>query len=117
MADSASPCCAAGNGTWSINFWLQPSATGNPGSLFGYILSIAAGATRTNLSTTDTFAANNIDIYLPQESHPAYGMVRSGRAALLLLTSVEESTAHALARSHTRAHTHTHTHTHIYTCV
>ena len=76
-------CCAAGNGSFSINFWFKPSTTGNPGELFGYILSIAANATRTTLATTDTFAVNNIDIYLPQEGHPAWGLVRADLAAQL----------------------------------
>ena len=66
---------AASNGSFSISFWMKPSTTGNPGSLFGYILSIAAGSTRTSPTTGDAYAANNINIYMPQQEHNVYGMV------------------------------------------
>ena len=72
---------AAGNkGAFSINLWIKPSQGGNNGSLFGYILSATANATRTDLAQVDTFAPNNINLFLPQAQHPAYGMVRHNHA-------------------------------------
>ena len=67
---------AANKGSFSINLWIKPDQQGNTGSLFGYILSTAANATRADLATVDTFAPNNIDLFLPQTAHPAYGLVR-----------------------------------------
>ena len=66
---------AANNGNFTVSFWFKSYTTADNGTLFGYMLSATANANRDALSTVDTFGPNQINVFLPDEGHPAFGMV------------------------------------------
>lgn len=65
---------AAIAGAFSIAFWVKPDADALLGADFQYLYSHSAyGLGNTN----SAFATNSINVFLPEQSHPAYGLVRS----------------------------------------
>ena len=65
---------AAIAGTFTIAFWLKANASQMGGSFFDYLYSHSAYGVGNSMSS---FAPNSINIYLPEQDHPAFGLVRS----------------------------------------
>ncbi len=65
---------AAIAGPFSIAFWVKPDIDALLGEDFQYMYSHSAyGVGNTN----SAFATNSINLFLPEQSHPAYGLVRT----------------------------------------
>ena len=64
----------AGNGNFSVAFWVKPSTEDMAGDFFQYVFSHSAYGIGND---HDTFAPNSINLFLPEQQHPAYGLVRA----------------------------------------
>ncbi|KAK9917704.1 hypothetical protein WJX75_007350 [Coccomyxa subellipsoidea] len=71
------PVDYAAMGPFSINMWVKANATDMDGDLFQYFFSHSGYATRQNYASVDTFHPNQVHVYLPENGHPATGLVRT----------------------------------------
>ncbi|BDA48704.1 hypothetical protein COCOBI_12-3860 [Coccomyxa sp. Obi] len=71
------PVDYAAMGPFTINIWVKANASDMDGDLFQYFFSHSAYATRQNYANVDTFHPNQVHIYLPENGHPATGLVRT----------------------------------------
>ena len=65
---------AADDGNFTIAFWAKINTSDFSGALFEYLYSHSAYGIH---NTMDAFAPNTINIYLPEQEHPAFGVVRA----------------------------------------
>jgi hypothetical protein len=68
---------AGSDGQFTISFWFKANSSAQKGDLFEYIFSHSANATRQHYSTVDTFQPNQVHMFLPEQGHPAHGLLRS----------------------------------------
>lgn len=66
--------CAAIVGTFSLAFWFKANVSQMGGDVFQYLYSHTAYGLG---NTEDAFAPNSINVFLPEQQHPASGLVRT----------------------------------------
>ncbi|KAK9839475.1 hypothetical protein WJX81_004373 [Elliptochloris bilobata] len=71
------PVSYGADGPFSVNLWFRGNGSEMTGELFEYIFSHSAYATTTQPSTVSSFQANQIHMFLPEDAHPAHGLLRS----------------------------------------
>lgn len=58
--------CAGAQGPFSVNLWFKSNITDNTENLFAYLLSALANASQTVSGGDDVYAANSLQLMLPE---------------------------------------------------